>query len=170
MRMTAPTLQTERLTLRHYTRADLAPWIAFLGTDHARYMGGPISEQDAWLHFHADIATWQTDGFGGWSVVLDGIYIGQVGLSHPPEYPELELGWFLLPEFQGQGFATEAALAARAYAYNEGRQTTLVSYIDQDNAASIAVAERLGAHPDPKAARPDPEDLVYRHPAPEALQ
>ena len=40
-----------------------------------------------------------------------------------------------------------------------------VSYIDPGNARSIALAERLGARPDPDAPRADPDDLVYRHTA-----
>lgn len=40
---------------------------------------------------------------------------------------------------------------------------SLVSYVDRDNLASKAVAERLGAVLDPQAERQDEEDLVYRH-------
>jgi RimJ/RimL family protein N-acetyltransferase len=41
-----------------------------------------------------------------------------------------------------------------------------VSYIDRNNSRSIALAERLGAVPDPDAATPDnSDDLVYRHPS-----
>ncbi len=42
--------------------------------------------------------------------------------------------------------------------------TRLVSYIDPRNSRSIRLAERLGAKLDPKAAKVDPDDLVYRHP------
>ncbi|MCP4820480.1 MAG: GNAT family N-acetyltransferase, partial [Shimia sp.] len=37
------------------------------------------------------------------------------------------------------------------------------SYIDPPNAPSIRLAEKLGAVRDDTAARPDPNDLVYRH-------
>ena len=46
--------------------------------------------------------------------------------------------------------------------------TGAVSYIDRDNAASIALARRLGCTEDPDAERFDPVDVVFRHPAPEA--
>ena len=53
---------------------------------------------------------------------------------------EVELGWMLLPEARGRGYATEAARALRA-----GRGGRIVSLIREDNAASQAVATRIGA-------------------------
>jgi RimJ/RimL family protein N-acetyltransferase len=68
---------------------------------------------------------------------------------------------------EGQGYATEAARALRDWAFDEAGLPTLVSYMDRENHASAAVARRLGAVPDPEAARqPGPEndgDLVFRH-------
>ena len=46
--------------------------------------------------------------------------------------------------------------------------TTAVSYIDRDNARSIALARRIGCTEDPDAVASDPEDFVFRHPAPGA--
>jgi RimJ/RimL family protein N-acetyltransferase len=40
---------------------------------------------------------------------------------------------------------------------------SLVSYADRENAASHAVARRLGAVEDADAPRPDAEDVVFRH-------
>jgi RimJ/RimL family protein N-acetyltransferase len=66
--------------------------------------------------------------------------------------------------FEGRGFATEAAAALRDWTGWALRRSDLVSYIDPRNAASIRVAERLGATPDGQAPRQDPGDLVFRHP------
>jgi RimJ/RimL family protein N-acetyltransferase len=59
---------------------------------------------------------------------------------------EVELGWTLGREHWGHGYATEAARAVRDWAFRELRLTRLISIIHPDNAASIRVAERLGAH------------------------
>ena len=80
-----------------------------------------------------------------------------------------EIGWLLLPGFEGRGYATEAARAARAYAYDSLGWTTAVSYCDPENVRSLAVARRLGCTEDPAAEPFDPGDIVFRHPAPEAL-
>jgi RimJ/RimL family protein N-acetyltransferase len=93
------------------------------------------------------------------------------GPWYPADWSEPELGWTLWSAaHEGKGYAHEAAVAARAHAYSVLGWTTAVSYIDPDNARSIALAERLGATLDPDAAHHNPADLVYRHPAPEALQ
>lgn len=86
-------------------------------------------------------------------------------------WAEPELGWGMWDAaHEGKGYAHEAAIATRAYAYRTLSWTTAVSYIDPDNAHSIALATRLGCTLDPDAALPDLPDwdgtLVYRHPAP----
>ena len=72
------------------------------------------------------------------------------------------------PEAEGKGYAAEAARAALDYAFDTLGWDTCVSYIDANNARSIALAERMGATVDPTAAQPDDETdlLVYRHARP----
>ena len=55
------------------------------------------------------------------------------------------MGYWLLKEMPGKGYATEAASAVRNYAFNTVKTKTLVSYIDQENERSKRLAERLGA-------------------------
>ena len=167
--MTAPTLHTKRLTLRPHVHADYEPLAAFYQTDRAQYVNGPVDPIRVWYGFGMDVGSWDLQGFGAWAIThSDGTLFGQVGLNRPPFFPENELGWILFDGYEGHGYATEAARAARAFAYDTLGWTTAVSYIDPENAASIRVAERLGATLDLEAPKPDPGDLVYRHPAPEA--
>ncbi|MEP0139746.1 GNAT family N-acetyltransferase, partial [Tateyamaria sp.] len=63
----------------------------------------------------------------------------------------------------GKGYAFEGATAFRTWALTELNLPSLVSYIDDDNLRSRALAERLGAWLDDRAKAPDPGDLVYRH-------
>ena len=49
------------------------------------------------------------------------------------------------------------------HARKQIRPASLVSYIDARNTRSIALAKRLGATPDPAAARHEDGDVVYRH-------
>ncbi len=164
-----PTLLTARLTLRAPILADFEPYAAFWASQRAIYEGGPRDRRAAWRDFACDVAAWALRGFGAWSVEdrAGGPWLGMVGLFQPEGYAEPEIGWTLAPEAEGRGVAHEAALAARAWAYGARGLSTLVSYIDPRNARSIRLAERLGAWPDAEAARPDPDDLVYRHPGPE---
>ena len=57
---------------------------------------------------------------------------------------ELELGYRLLTHYWGKGFATEAAIAMKTYAFNEMNLTRLISLIETENIASIRVAEKNG--------------------------
>ena len=170
--MPAPRLETDRLLLRPHRMEDFAPMSDFLTSDAARFVGGPYEPHHAWHTFGADVGAWELMGFGGWAVEdkATGAFVGQISLNKPPHFPEREIGWLLLPGFERLGYATEAARAARGFAYGTLGWSTAVSYVDPDNTRSAAVARRLGCTPDPIAPRLDPGDLVFRHPAPEALQ
>jgi RimJ/RimL family protein N-acetyltransferase len=168
----APVIRTARLTLRPHRMSDWEPMAAFFESEAARYVGGPLPRRRSWYGFAADVGSWPLLGFGCWGVdeTATGAFVGQVGLNQPAHFPEREIGWIVFPSFQRRGFATEAALAARGFAYGTLGWTTAVSYVHPENAASIATARRLGCVEDPDAERYDAEDLVFRHPGPEALR
>jgi len=56
-----------------------------------------------------------------------------------------ELGYSFLQDYWGRGYASEAAAAMRDHALNSQQFPELHSIIIQENTASIAVAERIGA-------------------------
>ena len=168
-----PVLETDRLTLRAFGRQDIEDGVAFLQTERTRYMFGPMKSHETWNHMAGLIGHWAIRGFGLFAICLKGsdAAIGDAGLLMPEGYHEPELGWGVWSaEHEGKGIAHEAALAVRAHAYRDHGWSTLVSYIDPDNARSIALAKRLGCTLDPDAPLPDLPDwegtLTYRHPAP----
>ncbi len=167
----APRIETERLTLRPHRMEDFPAFAAFFASDAARFIGGPLPARGAWHGFAADVGSWDLLGYGDWAIEerATGAFAGQVALSKPPHFPEREIGWLLIPGFEGRGYATEAARAVRGFAYGTLGWDTAVSYVDPGNHRSIAVARRLGCTEDPAAPPLDPEDLVFRHPAPEPL-
>lgn len=160
-----PSVETERLRLRAPALEDFPAFEAIMTSDRARFMGGPFDRWGAWGMFCHDIASWALFGHGALMIerLSDGVCVGEVGINHGPLFPEKELGWMLFDGFEGQGYATEAAAALRDWAFGTLRLPTLVSYVDPGNAASAAVAMRLGAILDRDARRQDPEDLVFRH-------
>ncbi|MEL7138916.1 MAG: GNAT family protein [Pseudomonadota bacterium] len=160
-----PVLETERVCLVAPDMADFEAATALLMGPRAVFMHPKTSRQDVWLSFASDVGGWILQGFGPWSVRrrVDGAIVGSIAISKPPAFPEVELGWHLYDGYEGEGYATEAAEAAREWAFGARKLVTLVSYIDPDNVASIRVAERLGAAVDTDANRPEPDDLVFRH-------
>ncbi len=169
-----PVLETERLILRAPDPQDWPVFADFFGSDRSRFIGGPKDRKDAWRSFGHVIGMWVLRGFGSFVFTLrgDDTALGMTGPWYPEGWPERELGWTVwTPRAEGKGYAFEASKAARDHLFRDLGWDTAVSYIDPDNARSIALAERLGAVLDPNAATPDKDDeacLVYRHPKPEA--
>ncbi|CTQ33433.1 GNAT family N-acetyltransferase [Jannaschia rubra] len=165
----APIIETERLRLRAHRAADFPVLLGIVRSDHGRFLHAPDSDDGVWYGVTAEAGAWGIYGWGGWAIErrADGVCIGQVALTQPPRFPELELGWMLTAEAQGQGLAFEAASAARDHAFGPMGRDTVVSYITPANSRSVALAERLGARHDPQAALPrgetTQETAVYRH-------
>jgi len=72
-------------------------------------------------------------------------WIGRVGPWVPEGWPGPEVGWGLIPEVQGKGYAVEAAARTIDWAFDDLGWTEVVHCIDPDNLASQRVAERLGS-------------------------
>ena len=162
-----PTLTTERLTLRAPRPEDFEAFAQVMTSPRAGYMGGPYTHRAAAENFAAAAGSWVLRGYGGWTVTRRGedAWLGEVAIAQPPRFPEPEIGWSFAAASEGKGYATEAARAALDWA--RGRVASLVSYVDVDNARSIALTLRLGAARDDDARRPDgegpDETHVYRH-------
>ena len=162
-----PVLSTARLTLGPLTADDWPPYWHLMSSPRARYMGGPLPMNEAWGWFCSDVAGWQLGGAGAIAIRRGATTVGLLSLNDLPFFPEPELGWALFDGEDGRGYASEAAEAALAWLQAEHRPGSLVSYVDRENAASIALAARLGAMDDPNASRPHGESVVgtavYRH-------
>ncbi|MEM7290327.1 MAG: GNAT family N-acetyltransferase [Pseudomonadota bacterium] len=146
--MNIPQLETERLLMREWRESDLE-MVAEIYADEetARYIGGTKPRWQAWRQMAAYIGHWQLRGFGFWVLEeKDSLNtIGYCGLWAPESWPENEVGYGLLPKFQGKGYVSEAAIESLKYAYSVLNWTTAISFIDANNIASQRVAERMGA-------------------------
>ncbi|MFM7334067.1 MAG: GNAT family N-acetyltransferase [Tabrizicola sp.] len=159
-----PVIATERLRLRAPRIGDFPIYARFL-IDSDLDAAPETQREEAWLDFCQIIASWPLRGFGSWTADNRiGQAVGAVVVNHEFGDPEVELGWTVAKDAEGQGIATEAASAARSHLFGAMGFASLVSYIDPVNTRSITVAERLGARRDPQAeAALNDEILVYRH-------
>ncbi|MCG8435967.1 MAG: GNAT family N-acetyltransferase [Gammaproteobacteria bacterium] len=142
-------LETERLLLRQWRAEDFEIYAGYYADKTlAKYVGGKSSREQAWRRMASLIGHWALRGYGYWAVEEkhSGKFVGCVGLWFSDGWPELELGYWIMPDMQGKGYATEAGGKSRDYAYDIVGAKTLVSYIHPDNEPSKRVAERLGAH------------------------
>jgi len=147
------TLETDRLTLRMLRESDFDA-CAEAGADPEvmRFIGDgqPLARPMAWRNMAMMLGHWQLRGYGMWAVEEkeSGEMVGRVGCWRPEGWPGLEVGWTLRRRFWGRGYATEAARASVAYAFEALGQTRVISLIAPDNVNSIRVAERLGEKPE----------------------
>lgn len=141
-------IRTARLLLRQWRAEDYGPFARFYSdAANARYVGGLKDAEQAWRHLALQVGHWVLQGFGHWAVEerASGQLVGCAGLWKSPGWPELELGYWLLKDHQGKGYALEACRPSIAYARDTLAADSLVSYIHPDNEASIRLARRLGA-------------------------
>jgi len=164
----APVIETERLILRAPVASDFEGYAAFFAEERSRGMGGPLDRHQAWRAFAMEMGHWIYHGYGLWTVTdkTDGTPLGRVGLYNPEGWLEPELGWAVWPAAEGKGIAREAALAARRFIYDAWGRDRLISLIVPDNARSIALAQRLGAHVEREWTLPSGRLVqVWRHPS-----
>ncbi len=114
--------------------------------------GEPQPRDFAEQRYRFYVEHWQKHGFGHRALIdkATGTWVGKIGVHYTgPEAPEVplgtpDIGWFVIPEAMGRGFATEAALAAREEAFDRVGLDCLVARIQPANTASVRVAEKLG--------------------------
>lgn len=163
-----PRLETPRLVLRAPAEADFAAMLAFNDSPRSALLGGGAPRAQIWRGLLANIGHWALRGYGFYSVdTRAGAFIGRIGVILHDGWEAPELAWHLFDGFEGQGFAQEAALAARDDYHRRISALPLISYIDVTNQRSEALALRLGARREATRADDKGPYHIYRHPAPE---
>lgn len=144
-------LETNRLILRELRQDDFKEIGKLLQDSEVMYAyEGPFtnSEVQAWLE--KQLRRYKNDGFGLWGVLekASGELIGQCGLTMQDYNGEMvpEVGYLFRKEYWHQGFATEAAIACREYAFDVLHMEGVYSIIRDTNIASQNVALRNGMY------------------------
>jgi RimJ/RimL family protein N-acetyltransferase len=155
-------LTTERLVLRMPVKEDaeaLAPMYA--DPEVMRYVGDgrTLTKAETELSVRRMIERWEVDEFGLFTTLRqeDDAIIGRVGIliwnsetwepttqAQASGPTEVEVGYTLGRDYWGQGYATEAAGAARDYALNGLGADRVIALIIHGNTASENVARKLG--------------------------
>ena len=148
-------LNTPRLRLRCWRETDRDALAAMhadaeVMADHGRPL--TRTESDAKLDRYA--AAFETHGICRWAVESRaGDFLGYVGVMPSwPEHPlgpHMEIGWRLIRRAWGYGYATEAAQAALADAFERVGLKEVLAYTGPDNLRSQAVMARLRLKRDP---------------------
>lgn len=160
------TLGSPRLWLRFPRADDWRALQAYFGdADSVRYTTRrAFSEAETWRTVAGAAGHWALRGYGPYVIERrdDGAVLGLCGPWYPNDWPEPEIKWSLVPAARGQGFAAEAARTALATVrMHLGLRP--ISLIDAENAASIALARRVGARFESSIEFRGRPAHIYRH-------
>lgn len=148
-------IETERLTLRPWQSSDLQPFAELNACARVcELLPKPLTAAESDALAERIMAHFHEHGFGLFAVELksSGEFIGFNGLSIPTFdahfMPAVEIGWRLAHRHWGRGYATEAAKAALAHAFQTLRLPEIVSFTVPENTRSRRVMEKIGLHHD----------------------
>ena len=145
---------SERLLLRRYRPDDITIYYQML-KNNAEHLYEFLPSFLIDIHGEENIKSWfdRQDAewsartlfiFGAWDKVT-GVYVGESYLANPDwDVPRIEVGYFLVKEFTGKGYATESANAVIRYAFEYLNALRIDLRCSADNIASIQVAKRCG--------------------------
>jgi ribosomal-protein-alanine N-acetyltransferase len=150
---------TERLRLEPVRREhadDL--WRLHDDAGVAQWHGGTYSREEAEQYAAACEQAWLTDGTSKWIAYRrgDGALVGRGGVTLTMVDGEMrfEVGWTLLEEWWGHGYATEIGRAGLEFAFAELDVDEIVAFTEPHNTRSLAVMERLGME--------EPREITHR--------
>jgi RimJ/RimL family protein N-acetyltransferase len=145
-----PWLETLRLELREFVPSDL-PDLVRLDSDRRvmRYIGDgrttPMADLEAMIPRIRRVYRLYP-GLGTWRAARrdTGECIGWFTFKYVPKTIEIEVGYRLLPEAWGQGFATEGARELVRYGFDDLGLERIIGVTHPDNLASQRVLMKAG--------------------------
>jgi RimJ/RimL family protein N-acetyltransferase len=141
-------VETPRLILRTPRAEDLDAWSEMMADEvAARFIGGVAPRSVCWRQLMTLIGAWHAHGFAMFSVVEKetGRWVGRLGPWQPEGWPGTEIGWAIVPDRWGRGFASEGAVAATNWAFDVLGWSNIIHSIAPGNIASQRVAQKLGS-------------------------
>jgi [ribosomal protein S5]-alanine N-acetyltransferase len=145
-------IETDRLILREFRRTDLHALAPIMADPKVMKFPptGVNSVEQVYERIESFIACYKEFGFGKWAVILKehNQLLGYCGiaLDRIDGKDERELGYRLDSRYWGQGLATEAALVAMKYGFEQFNLPYILGIVERVNRASVRVLEKVGMH------------------------
>lgn len=144
--------QSSRLSFRKLGHEDIPKWKPFFeNNDRLKYLGIDISKSPdelatEWIE--RQLERYETSGLGHLAITLKGTreFIGVGGIIPRTieNNPEFEIAYSLLPQYWGNGFATELAQTMKNFGFDQLGLSRMISLIAIGNSSSVQVAKRNG--------------------------
>lgn len=139
---------TERLRLRAYTLNDEDALFQTFADPYALMFYPQMTERAKvrqWIEWN--LRNYQDYGMGLWAIERKdtGAFIGDCGLTYQEVEGTrpLEIGYHVVAEARGRGYAAEAARACLTYGFHQTMAPLICSIVDPRNIASRTVAARV---------------------------
>lgn len=145
-----PNLETERLLLRRVDANDIKEIFALRSNPETmKYIPRPLvkTDEDALEHIAMIDTKIETNEGINWAITLknDPKLIGVIGHYRiKPEHYRAEIGYMLLPEFNGKGIISEAVKEVVNYGFKTMKLHSVEAIIDPENHGSAKVLEKNG--------------------------
>lgn len=143
-------IETDRLILREFTAGDAGFILELLNTrGWLKFIGdrGVKTLEDAHDYIQERfVDSYRKNGFGAYLVMLKDKEqpVGMCGLIKRPELEDPDIGYALLPEYEGKGYAFEAAWHTLHYAKTVLMLPRILAITNADNVNSINLLNKLG--------------------------
>lgn len=143
-------LETERLLLRQLDNKDVNEVLELRGNPETmKFIPRPLAKNTDDALEHIKMINDKIDENVGinWAVTVKGSdkMIGLLGHYRiQPENHRAEIGYMILPQYQGKGYVTEAIKAVMKYGFNQMNLHSIEAVIDPENIASERVLQKIG--------------------------
>jgi [ribosomal protein S5]-alanine N-acetyltransferase len=143
------TVETDRLRGTRVTPDDHDALCALLGDPRVgATLGGTLSPAEVEASLAAKMAHWERHDFGWWlwreRATGDPVARGGLQHTHVGGRDEVEVGWAVMADRWGEGFATELGAASLRVAFERLALPDVVAFTLPENVASRRVMEKLG--------------------------
>ena len=161
-----PLMETERLQLRGITVEDhalmLAVWNDPAFIQNVADRGIRDEEQAREAIASGAQKLFEEYGYGPYSMSLksDGSMIGICGLFKRDNLDDPDIGFAVLPDYCGKGYAGEAAAAVVDYARGELGLPNITAIVSASNVPSIGLIEKLGLSFERMIMMPGDDDAI----------
>ncbi len=142
-------IETQRLQLRRVEEGDGELFLhLFCDDGMMHYLGGTWTVELA----EETLQEWQREWgknnyyYGVMVIKESGQIVGIAGFTEDtnPEEPGIEFSWFVLPEYQKQGYASEITIALLEFVFGVLKKDRLFAETHPENIASNRVLKKLG--------------------------
>lgn len=145
--------ESDRLIIRRYTLADEEEFFRLNGDPEVmKYIREPKDRQECIIFLKRNLAFYEQNPLmGRWAMIekASDVFVGSfavipVETTDNSRHTEIQLGYALLKDHWGKGYATESTLAGRRYAFDVMKLPVIVAITETGNIASQKVLLRSG--------------------------